>query len=114
MIVINLLTATICFAGSCYPALVGVTTPVGEFQVQHIMTDQKGYGGDILPFKETANTRFAIHRVYLLNPKQRRMERLTSGKVTDRTITNGCVNVMPDVYEKLVDCCSNDQLTITK
>jgi hypothetical protein len=28
-------------------------------------------------------------------------------------ITNGCINVMPDVYEALKDCCSGEVLTVT-
>ncbi len=112
MVIVNLITATICFANSCYPALIGTHTPKGEFQIHQLITEQRGYGGDVLQFKETSTEWYAIHRVYLLNPTQHRMDRLMSGNVGDRTITNGCINVMPDVYEKLKSCCSNDTLLI--
>ncbi len=113
MILVELATATICFLSQCYPALVGPDTPRGEFQVQQRTTKARGYGGDVLVFKETAKDAYAIHRVYTLKPEQRRMERLTSGDPKQRvTITLGCINVMPEVYDKLVDCCSNSQVVI--
>ena len=114
MIVISLATATICFLGNCYPALIGDDTPTGEYQLTQRITMHPGYGGDVLQFKETPKSWYAIHRVWLLNPKQKRVERLKSGNAADRNITNGCVNVDPAVYELLKDCCSNDRVLITK
>jgi hypothetical protein len=112
MVIVNMLLATICFNGSCYPALVGTDTPKGEFQMVQRMTEQAGYGGDVLQFKETSDNWYAIHRVWLLKPKQHRLERLSSDKTSDRTITSGCINIMPEVYEKLKLCCSNEPLLI--
>jgi hypothetical protein len=113
LVLVDLALATICFAGQCYPALVGPDTPRGQFQLTHAQTPLPGYGGDVLMFKEDSKYIYAIHRVWTLNPKQRRLERLQSGDPYQRqTITMGCINIMPSVYELLVDCCSNQQLTI--
>jgi hypothetical protein len=113
MVVISLLLATICFNGDCYPALVGRDTPKGTFQLTPMITKQPGYGGDVLKFKETETEWYAIHRVWLLKPEQHRLERLQSGVTAERvTVTAGCVNVTPDVYEKLRSCCSYDKLEI--
>jgi len=77
-----------------------------------MQTKQKGYGGDVLVFNDRGDSVDAIHRVYTLN-SQRRVERLQSGVTSQRRgITNGCINVMPDVYEKLIDCCSNATLVV--
>lgn len=113
MITVSLALAMICFNGQCHPALVGPGTPTGLFPLVHYQTKQQGYGGDILVFKETDHSLYAIHRVYTLNPKQQRIAKLTSGTATQRqSITDGCVNVMPDVYQALMDCCSNQPLEI--
>jgi hypothetical protein len=112
MVVVNLSAALICFLGSCYPALVGVATPMGVFQLEQRSTVAHGYGGDVLLFKEEENGAFAIHRVINFNPDQRRWQRIASPAPRDRVITDGCINVAPDVYEKLVDCCSTETLVI--
>ena len=105
--------ASICFSGSCFPVLVGVNTPTGMFPLSQQQIQAAGYGGDILVYKEDQKYLWAIHRVYTLNPKERRVERLASKQVEQRRgITNGCINIMPDVYQKLVECCSKDVLII--
>ncbi|MEX3556274.1 MAG: hypothetical protein VB131_06850 [Burkholderia gladioli] len=114
-IIIHLASAVICFSGSCYPALVGPQTPIGEFQVQRRQVAAPGYGGDVLAFAEDDSGVFAIHRVWLRRPAERRYYRLTRGSVSERrSITNGCVNVMPDVYSRLVDCCSRSRVVVTR
>lgn len=111
-VIVDLTLATICFLGNCYPALVGKDTPTGEFTLQQRLVVTPGYGGDVLQYKEDTYV-YAIHRVWTLNPNQRRVERLHSTNPKDRqTITNGCINVLPDVYDKLVECCSNSKLEI--
>ena len=113
MVVVDLALAVICFMGQCHPALVGPHTPRGVFALDYQATDIPGYGGDLLVFKEDAVHLWAIHRVYTAKPSEQRVKRLKVGDVTDRKgITHGCVNVMPDVYEQLVDCCSNQTLII--
>jgi hypothetical protein len=113
MVIVNLAAASICFLGSCYPALVGQSTPVGTFSLSQQETPEPGYGGDLLVYQENAKYLWAIHRVYTLNPKEHRLERLHSAQPSlRRSVTNGCVNVLPEVYQRLVDCCSKDVLVI--
>lgn len=114
-IVVHVASATICFLGHCHPALIGSATPLGSFPLMHAKVHEPGYGGDVLAFAHDENGVYAIHRVWTLIPAQRRVKRLTTGAVPDRLdITGGCINVMPEVYESLVDCCESAKLTITK
>jgi hypothetical protein len=97
-------SALICFQGHCYHALVGKSTPTGVFPVIHKTTEAPGYGGDILEFYETKDKAYAIHRVWLRDPKQHRAERLASDDPSQRrNISKGCVNVSPEVYNQLQD-----------
>jgi hypothetical protein len=106
--IVHLALATICYMHNgvniCHNALIGVKTPTGTFEVRHMLTKQPGYGGDILVYKETATNAFAIHRVWLGNPKQHRAERLASNDPNQRKhVTMGCINVTPEVYNELKD-----------
>lgn len=113
MVVVDLAAAAICFMGACYPALIGKDTPSGTFSLSHWATDEPGYGGDIMVFKESRRHVWAIHRVLTHRPDENRVERLrASDAARRRGITQGCVNVMPDVYRKLVECCSKDVVFI--
>ena len=118
MVSIGILASTICFSvggiEECHPILAGRNTPVGTFSMVRMSTRKKGYGGDILVFKETETVLFAIHRLYTLNPKQKRKQRLSSKTTKDNIITDGCVNVDPSVYNRLVECCSSEPLNIRK
>lgn len=115
---ISIALATICFTYNgeeeCHPVLLGKNsaTPRGEYILKKRITADTGYGGDVLQFHEDANGVYAIHRVWLLKPEQKRLERLKSTKVEDRYISSGCINVMPEVYKRLMDCCSYQQLKI--
>lgn len=100
MITVFLAKAILCIGTSCYPALVG-PTPIGTFQLQHMQTDWPGYGGDVLVFDSTPTSVYAIHRTYTLAQKQHRQWRLKHGTAAQRHITNGCVNVAPEVYRML-------------
>jgi len=117
-VIVNLALATICFAShgneGCYPVLLGkkTPTPVGQFQMIRRVTADPGYGGDVIQFYEDEKQVYAIHRVWLLKPEQKRQERLKSKNVKDHFISSGCINVDPEVYEKLLDCCSNDTLVV--
>lgn len=103
MITVVLHLALLCYMGKCYPALVGPGTPIGTFQIKHEKTTHRGYGGDILVFKENRTSVWAIHRVWLGRPSEHRLKRLQSNDVAlRRSVTNGCINVMPDVYAELV------------
>lgn len=112
MIIVDVALATICFLGSCYPALVGKETPRGEFPLINRIVLSPGYGGDVLQFKETEIDVYSIHRVWLGNPAQYRLKRLNSKNIKNRIITDGCINVDSEVYEKLKSCCSADLLLV--
>lgn len=113
MIEVMLLSAFICFNGQCHPALVGPKTKPGTYEVSKLLTDRPGYGGDVLKFHEDADTIYAIHRVWTLKPKERREQRLKSwDPLQRRNVTDGCINVEPQVYELLLKCCSNAKLVI--
>ena len=114
MIVVSLGAALICFANACYPALVGENTPVGEYRLEHRSTTHPGYGGDVLLFKDGPSGVFAIHRVINFNPLQRRHQRIASPAPRDRLITDGCINVTPEVFEQLVECCSDGYIVIKR
>lgn len=118
-IIVTIALATICFTYNgteeCHSALVGTNkspTPVGEFVIHKRSVPQKGYGGDVLQFMETDTEIYAIHRVYLLNAKERRADRLKSSNLKDKFITNGCINIDPAVYNKLLECCQNSKLVV--
>ena len=113
-VIVELSAALICFLGSCYPALIGQTTPVGEYRLEQRQTTHYGYGGDLLVFKDDGHQLFAVRRLVNFEPGQRRYHRIHSKKVGDRIITDGCINLEPDVYQKLVDCCAKDILVISK
>lgn len=112
--------AKICFiprgwnSTYCFNALIGKNTPHGEFQLKHYRTAIPAYGGDILAFDENEKFVWAIHRVINVHG-QNRLKRIMSNKAKHRTVvTHGCINVMPDVYDLLADCCSNSRVKITK
>lgn len=100
---------------TCYPALVGKDTPVGTFDMMVYSTEKSGYGGDIIQFAEYPNLIMAIHRVWTGRPWEKRLQRLASPNAKDRTtITHGCVNVMPEVYERLKSCCTRQTLVVRR
>lgn len=112
-VIVDVAAALICFASTCYPALVGNDTPKGEFQLTEYSTEEPGYGGNILAFKiDSQGQVYAIHRVLDI-PNQQRLSRLRSPYAEHRiTVTAGCVNVDPEVFDKLVDCCYNSKVII--
>lgn len=114
MVTVDLTAAVICFLGNCYPILHGPATPIGEFKMSQRIVQAPGYGGDVLQFAENEKMIFAIHRVWTLDPKQRRMERLETPSISDNVVTNGCINVKPEVYNKLIECCRRDTLVIKR
>ena len=98
-----LATALLCIGDQCYPALVGKDTPIGSFPIVRRYVQAKGYGGDVLQFADTPTGILAIHRVWLGRPSERRAERLAGNDAQDRRlVTNGCINVMPEVYERIL------------
>lgn len=117
MIVVDLALAVVCFTfqgqDQCHPALVGMNTPKGQFSLVQRLTDEPGYGGDVLQFHETQSEVFALHRVWELIPSERRRERLSSPVPAKRqNVTAGCINVSHEVYEIIARCCINQPLVI--
>ncbi len=102
-VVVYLASALLCTAGHCYPALVGNDTPTGTFPLIRRFVAARGYGGDVMQYSETDRDLFAIHRVWLGNPREHRLARLASPDPAQRrTVTHGCINVMPEVYDQIV------------
>lgn len=78
------------------------------------LTQANGYGGDVIQFYETETAVYAIHRLWRLNPKQRRELRIKDPDAKNHVITMGCINLDPEVYEKLKSCCTIDTLVIER
>jgi hypothetical protein len=76
-------------------------TPAGAFTLNWTKSpDTKTYGDSIQSFKNTDKGMFAIHRV-LTGTKENREARLASGNASDKRITNGCINVPAEAYNRL-------------
>ena len=97
-IIVDTQTATACIQDECYPVLVGKNTPKGTYGLNLSTTPDPLYKGSVLAFKSDSTGTYAIHRVWNGKPSERRNERL-KGTVSDRLITNGCINVSDDTYE---------------
>lgn len=105
--------ALLCASAQCWPVLVGPSTPIGgPYPIRQRYTSDPGYGGDVLQFKEDEEYVWAIHRVYTLNPKEKRKDRLRDPNPKNRFITKGCINVDPDLYNYLVINFRSSTLTI--
>ena len=75
-----------------------------ERQIQYDADDDQANRVTVAKLSASKNENdflFALHRVWTLKPQERRMERIASPNVADRIITNGCINVQNNVYEKL-------------
>lgn len=104
MWIVHLVSAVICHGIECHPVLVGVDTPVGQYQMVRAPVQTPGYGGDVLAFAQSEDVTYALHRVWTLKPKQHRLSRLASDNAAERRgITGGCINVMPDVYVEVIN-----------
>ena len=114
MVLINLTLAVICFGSGmeCHPILYGEKTPKGEFEMTLRTTAQVGYGGDVIQFHKDDKQIYAIHRLWTRSPQQEREKRIVDSNLSRRKISNGCINVQPEVYEKLKACCVNERLEI--
>lgn len=99
-IIVNTQTATACIQKTCYPVLIGKTTPRGEYLLQLAKTDEAGYGGDVLVFKQDDTGAYAVHRIWTQRPSEKRLERIQQDTAR-RIITNGCINVDDETYNKL-------------
>ena len=97
-VIVDTQTATACIQDECYPVLIGKNTPKGTYGLNLSTTSDPLYKGSVLAFKSDSTGTYAIHRVWNGKPSERRNERL-KGTVSDRLITNGCINVSDDTYE---------------
>ena len=98
---VNLDKAELCLPSKeCFPVLIGKDTPKGVFNLNIYKTNKKGYGSEILVFHKQGNNIYAIHEVWLGNPKEQRDKRINSDNVSDRLITNGCINIGEEGYLK--------------
>ncbi|RQH06618.1 LPD38 domain-containing protein [Paraburkholderia dinghuensis] len=78
-------------------------TPAGAFRLDWSKApDTKAYGDSIQSFSSTDRGTFAIHRVLTGRPENREA-RLASGNAAQRRITNGCINIPADTYNRLFD-----------
>lgn len=77
-------------------------TPSGRYAAR--MEPDADYGSRITFLRgDAANASpYAIHRVYLGNPKDRRQQRLDSASPLDNTISYGCVNVSNEFYDQVL------------
>ena len=98
--VVDLDRAEICMGSDCRPVLIGKATPRGEYPLQLAKTDEKGYGGDVLVFKQDDTGAYAVHRIWTQRPSEKRLERIQQDTAR-RIITNGCINVDDETYNKL-------------
>lgn len=73
------------------------TTPAGRFVAA---LDRNLHGEEILWVDYDAA--ISLHRVIASNPKERRVERLTSATIEDNRISYGCINVPVKFYERVV------------
>jgi hypothetical protein len=112
VVLVDIVAAVICFAGTCHNALVGNDTPRGEFTLAPHTIQDPPYGGDLLVFKHDVTGVYAVHRVLDL-PDQQRLARIHSPYPRHRiTVTAGCVNVTTEVYDALMTCCSTSKIII--
>ena len=98
--VVDLDRAEICMESDCRPVLIGKETPRGEYPLQLAKTDEAGYSGDVLVFKQDTTGTYAVHRIWTQKPSEKRLERIQQDTAR-RIITNGCINVDDETYNKL-------------
>ena len=99
--VVDLDRAEICMGSDCQPVLIGKETPRGEYHLQLAKTDEAGYGGDVLVFKQDDTGAYAVHRIWTQRPSEKRLERIQQQDAARRIITNGCINVDDETYNQL-------------
>jgi hypothetical protein len=103
VLVIILSTAIACVDLDCTQAIVGKDnkTPTGEYNSYYAKTNQYGYGGDVVVFKETTTSILAIHRPYpAITETNYRNRLLQNSDANKRKISNGCINVPSKFFDK--------------
>jgi hypothetical protein len=73
-------------------------TPAGVFPSK--ITPSRDYGS-MMEFKRSADgtAAIAVHRVYLGDPAEKRMDRLNTDTPADNRVSYGCINVLPEFYD---------------
>jgi hypothetical protein len=97
MLILYLSTMLLCLGIECWPALAGVDTLPGTYPLTLMPVEEPEYRGDVLAYRETDTIIYSIHRTY---PGREKMYTLPDEK--RRRITNGCINIEPNVYDRLV------------
>lgn len=108
-VTVFLAKAIICFLGTCHPVVIGESTQPGDYMVQQRFVLDPMYGGDVLQYNETETSIQAIHRSISLR-RDRLLE--NSSALQRRTVSKGCINVQPGVYNELVNCATCRTLRI--
>jgi uncharacterized protein len=73
-------------------------TPAGRFALKLEQDETYGTTLTFLPTNDGGG--YAIHRVYLGDPTERRTERLNSQDASDNSVSYGCVNVSNEFYDQ--------------
>lgn len=103
-VTVLLSAALLCIQGVCHHALVGQDTPTGSYTAVRMAAEDPLYGGDVLAFaRNDTGAVFAIHRTWLGNSAERRQWRLQQDDPAQRVISQGCINIAPEVYDQLPD-----------
>lgn len=107
MVEVFLSEALLCVLGQCYPVLVGERTPVGHYTLQHVELQYDGKSERVLMFAPDRPGRvLAIHKL----PNKAREILLT--EQSKAKVTAGCINVSTEVFDYLVECCSDQELIV--
>ena len=112
MITVLLGLALVCFDGECHPALVGSRTPTGIYEPTIRLVEDPLYGGSVLQFHETETEVYAFHKIWNGKPSERREWAIRQSDPKIRTLTNGCINLEPSVYLRMLSCCANQTIRI--
>ena len=73
------------------------TTPAGRFMASAGLNAQ---GEDIVWVDY--NAAISMHRLRIVNPRERRMQRLASPTAADNRISYGCINMSPEFFDSVV------------
>ena len=109
MITIIISKALLCISHiGCYPVLIGYNTPIGEYNIQHVIVENNNKREDVLMIKESSPGRIvAIH----VTPNSKR-EMLLDEQSKEK-VTMGCVNVSKELFDYLVNNYNGDTIKIT-
>lgn len=89
-------------------------TPAGAFKIIKAIAEHPGYGGDVLTFAndDINKVTVSLHRVWLENPAERRLQRLQSSNPNERRISDGCINIPDSFYNNIVDIVNGSKIYI--